>query len=196
MGTRKSRSKLIADTAIIHPTAKIGSRTKIWAFTQVAEYAIVGNDCVIGNGAYIDRYVRIGDRVRIHNKALLYHGLIVKDDVFIGPGVCYANDSWPRSGSARDLTGKTWTIGNGASIGANATILPDVSIGAYALIGAGSVVTQLIPSHALAYGNPAKIQGFVCYCGKVFKRTADRKSPVKIICKDCKKSLSLSYLKP
>ena len=157
MGKGTPKSKLIDPTSIIHSTARIGQRTKIWAYVQVGERAVVGTDCIIGNGAYIDRHVIIGDRVRIHNKALLYQGVVVEDDVFIGPGACFTNDRYPKSGQRRNLTGKRWLIKKGASIGANATILPDVTIGEDAVVGAGSVVVKNVPPHSTVCGNPAKI---------------------------------------
>jgi UDP-3-O-[3-hydroxymyristoyl] glucosamine N-acyltransferase len=163
------RQALIAPSAIIDPTARIGRGTKVWAFCQIGEQAIVGTDCVIGNGAYIDRYVQVGDRVRIQNKALLYHGLIVEDDVFIGPGAVFTNDPWPRSGKTRDLKGISWKVRKGASIGANATILPDIEIGPYAVVGAGAVVTKNVPANALVYGNPATLNGYVCVCGNIVR---------------------------
>lgn len=160
---------MIHPTAIIHPTAVIGSGTRIWAYVQIGEYARIGKDGVIGNGAYIDRHVVIGDRVRVHNKALLYHGLVVEDDVFIGPGSCFTNDPRPRSGMTRDMSGCKWLVKRFASIGANATVLPDVSIGSYAMIGAGSVVTRDVADHVLCYGNPARPKGLVCGCLSVYK---------------------------
>lgn len=169
MASSASPETYIAPTAIVDPTARIGSGAKIWAFSQVGEHAVIGSQCVIANGAYIDRFVRVGNRVRIHNKALLYHGLIVEDDVFIGPGAVFTNDAWPRSGKTRDLKGISWKIGKGASIGANVTVLPDIEIGAYAVVGAGSVVTKNVPPHALVFGNPASLQGYVCSCGAVTK---------------------------
>jgi UDP-2-acetamido-3-amino-2,3-dideoxy-glucuronate N-acetyltransferase len=157
MGKKKLALTTIAPTALIHPSARIGRGTKIWAFAQVAEHAVVGRDCTIGNGAYIDRHVKIGNRVRIHNKALLYHGVIVEDDVFIGPGVCFTNDSYPTSRSTRNLKGKAWYVRTGASIGANATILPDLEIGENSIVGAGSVVTKNVPPNAIVCGNPARV---------------------------------------
>lgn len=190
MGTKKSSETFIAPSAIIDPTAQVGKGTRVWAYSQIAEHARIGNDCVIANGVYIDRYVKVGNRVRIHNKALLYHGVLIEDDVFIGPGVCFTNDPMPRSGITRDLKGKSWTIHQGASIGANATILPDISIGSYAVIGAGSLVSHDVPSYALVYGNPARIRGFVCPCGFVFRITtpSEKKS---IECESCGKLIPL-----
>ena len=191
MGTRKLALKA-AVSSIIHPTAKIGRGTRIWAYTQIAEHATIGKQCVIGNGVYVDRFVTIGDRVRIHNKALLYHGVTIKDDVFIGPAVCFTNDNVPRSGKTRNLKGVGWTVGKGASIGANATILPDVEIGEYAMVGAGSVVTKDIPKHAVVCGNPARFTGIACCCGNIIKRkNISHRTTVK--CNACGKTIATDF---
>ena len=191
MGTKTLELTSIADTAIIDPTAQLGKGTKVWAFVQIAEHAIIGEDCVIGNGAYIDRFVKIGNRVRIQNKALLYHGLIVADDVFIGPGACFTNDKLPRSGKTRDLKSKSWKVGRGASIGANATILPDINIGEYAMVGAGSVVTKDVPKHTAVYGNPARPFGIACFCGNVMKQKSSLKEKL-FQCEHCGQSITVA----
>ncbi|MFH1867390.1 MAG: acyltransferase [Candidatus Omnitrophota bacterium] len=160
MGERKSKvlSKVfIHRKALVSKTAKIGQGTKVWAFAQIGDNARIGKNCVIGNGAYLDRNIVIGNNVKIHNKALLYRGLVIEDNCFIGPGVCFTNDKSPRHDKIRDLTGISWRLKKGASVGANATILPDVNIGRGAVIGAGSVVTKDIPDGAIACGNPARI---------------------------------------
>ena len=146
-------------TAIISPRAKIGQDTKIWAFAQVREGAVIGKKCVIGNGVYVDVGVRIGDRVNIHNKALLYRNLVVEDDVFIGPAVCFINDPEPRANRTRNLKGRQSLVKKGASIGANVSILSEITIGRQAMVGAGSLVSKNVPDHALVYGAPARIQG-------------------------------------
>lgn len=169
MGETALVRNAIAQTAIVDPSARIGKGTKIWNYAQIAEHAVVGDDCVIGNGVYIDRYVQVGNHVRIHNKALIYHGVVVEDDVFIGPGVCFANDPIPRTDKTRNLAGKSWKVAQGAAIGANATILPDVSIGAHAVVGAGSVVTKSVPAYTVVCGNPARPLGLVCVCGHIQK---------------------------
>ena len=148
-------------TAVISAKAKIGSGTKIWAYAQIREHAVIGKNCVIGNGVYIDKGVRIGDRVNIHNRALLYRNLVVENDVFIGPAVCFTNDARPRANRIRNLRKKKWAVKKGASIGANSSILADVTIGAFAMVGAGSVVTKDVPDYALVYGVPAKQAGSV-----------------------------------
>ena len=153
-------------TAIIAPDAKIGAGTKIWAFAQVREGAVIGKDCMIGNGAYIDAGVKVGDRVNIHNKALLYRNLTVEDDAFIGPGACFINDPSPRANRIRDLKSSKSHVKKGASIGANASILSDITIGRYAMVGASSLVAEHVPDHALVYGVPAIFRGLVDKKGK------------------------------
>lgn len=147
--------------AVVSKTARIGEGTKVWAFAQIGDNARVGKNCVIGNGAYIDRNVVVGDNVKIHNKALLYNGLVVEDNCFIGPGACFTNDKLPKYSKTRNLKGISWRLKKGSSVGANATILPDINIGTNAIVGAGSVVTKDVPDGAVVYGNPARRRGRV-----------------------------------
>ena len=165
MGPRKLALKKSAyfahPTAVISPRARIGRGTKIWAFAQVREGVVIGRDCVIGNGVYVDAGVRLGDRVNVHNKALLYRNLVIEDDVFIGPAVCFINDPSPRANRTRDLKGRRIRVQKGASIGANASVFPETTIGRYAMVGAASLVTRDVPDHALVYGAPAQLRGFV-----------------------------------
>jgi UDP-3-O-[3-hydroxymyristoyl] glucosamine N-acyltransferase len=153
----KNKNYFVHSTAIVDKTAKIGKGTKIWAFVQIGKNARIGKNCVVGNGAYIDRNVIIGDNVKIHNKALLYDGLIVEGNCFIGPGVCFANDKFPRHNTTRNLKGKSWRVKAFASVGANATILPDIDIGRNSFVGAGSLVNKLVLDNSVVCGNPAKI---------------------------------------
>lgn len=153
-------------TAIVSPKAKIGSGTKIWAFAQIREGAVIGKNCMIGNGAYIDAGVRVGNRVNVHNKALLYRNLVVEDDVFIGPAVCFVNDPNPRANRIRNIKGLCGRVGKGASIGAQVSVLSEVRIGRYAMVGAASLVTEHVPDYALVYGVPARRQGTVDRSGK------------------------------
>ncbi len=164
MGQR-SPSRLINTsihpTAIIDAKARIGAGTKVWAYAQIRENVIIGKECMIGNGVYIDSSVKIGDRCNIHNKALLYRNLKVESDVFIGPGVCFINDPKPRANRIRSLKGKSWRVKAGASIGANASIMSDITIGKQAVVGAGSVVTKDVSDYTMVYGNPARFIDFV-----------------------------------
>lgn len=153
-------------SVIIDPKASIGKGSTLWAFAQVRERARIGKNCILGMGVYIDRDVAVGDRVRIHNKASLYQGLVVEDDVFIGPHAVFTNDKLPHFDRIRTLKGIRWRVKRGAAIGAGATVLPDVTIGEFSLVGAGAVVTKDVPPQGLVYGNPAQLHGYICRCGK------------------------------
>lgn len=155
-------------TAIISKDAKIGKNTKIWHFSQIRENAFIGENCIVSKNCYIDFDVRIGDNVKIQNNSSIYHGSIIEDGVFIGPHVCITNDKVPRAiNEDETLKGNDdWEVGKtlikkGASIGACSVILPNVTIGQFAMVGAGSVVTQDVPDFGLVYGNPAKLHGYV-----------------------------------
>ena len=163
---KKELALTIHPTALVHPTARIGKSSRVWAFVQIGEKASIGRNCVLGNGVYVDRKVKIGNGVWIQNKSLLYQGTVIGDNVFIGPGVCFTNDKYPRAGTRRNMAKQKWKIGRGATIGANATILPDISIGSFAVVAAGAVVTKSVSSHAVVSGNPAKVTGAACFCGR------------------------------
>ncbi|MBI3619760.1 N-acetyltransferase [Candidatus Roizmanbacteria bacterium] len=170
-------------TAQISPKASIGIKTTIWSYTKIRENVRIGEECSIGIRVYIDIGVSIGNRCKIQNGVSIFQGVIIEDEVFIGPHVCFANDKIPR---ATTLKGKPKTecdwkmlptvIKKGASIGANVTILPNITIGEYAMIGAGSVITHSVPPFALVYGNPAKIRGQVDKSGKVVRRVLSHES--------------------
>ena len=154
-----------------HPTAivesdEIGAGTKIWHFAHVREAAKIGKNCTIGKDAYIDTGVEIGANVKIENFASVYKGVTIDDDVFIGPGVTFTNDLYPRAFIwSEDKLGYT-KVKRGASIGAHATIVCGITIGEYAMVGAGSVVTKDVVPFGLVYGNPARLAGYVCSCGR------------------------------
>jgi UDP-2-acetamido-3-amino-2,3-dideoxy-glucuronate N-acetyltransferase len=163
---------------IIHPTADvakntiIGENTQIWHQAQIREGTKIGAHCIIAKGVYIDENTIIGNNVKIQNYASLYHTVIIEDGVFIGPYVCITNDRFPRAispdgtiKSENDWTSGTTIIRKGASLGAGTIVVPNIEIGAFAMIGSGSLVTKNIPTQALVYGHPATIQGYVCICG-------------------------------
>ncbi|MBN2067706.1 MAG: N-acetyltransferase [Candidatus Diapherotrites archaeon] len=178
-------------SAVIGKNASIGRGTVVWAFAQVGEKAAVGKNCVLGNGCYIDRTCQVGDNVKVMNKALVYRGCGIGDNVFVGPGAVIANDKTPRVEKTREFDGVEWSIGEHATIGANATVLPDVNIGRNATVGAGSVVTAHVPDHGLAYGNPAKLHGFVCECGEKALLEKEGKETCLMKCSKCGKSFSV-----
>lgn len=160
-------------TAEVSEHAQIGMGTRIWHFVQIREGAVIGRNCIIGKDVYVDFDVRIGDHVKIQNGALIYHGVTLEDGVFVGPQACLTNDLYPRSINADgSLKGNDdWVVGPtlvryGASLGAGSVILPNVTIGRFALVGAGAVVTRNVPDHGLVVGNPARLVGYVCHCGR------------------------------
>lgn len=189
----------------VHPssevsdTAEIGEGTKIWNFCQIRENAVIGKNCIISKGVYIDVGVRIGNNVKIQNGISIYHGVILEDGVFCGPHCVFTNDKQPRAinsdGSiknAMDWVVSETLVRTGASIGAHATILCGLTIGRWAMIGSGSVVTKNVPDYGLVYGNPAHIHGFVCSCGEKLKDVIENSkhlvSPsdyTKMICPKC-----------
>ncbi len=159
----------IHPTAVVEEGVEIGEGTRIWHFVHVRKGAKIGRNCNIGKGVYIDAGVEIGNNVKIQNFVSVYRGVKVEDDVFLGPHATLTNDLYPRAFN------KEWEviptlIKKGASIGANATVVCGVTIGEYAMVGAGAVVTKDVPPHGLVLGNPARLKGFVCYCGRPFRR--------------------------
>ena len=158
----------IHKTAVVSKKAKIGEGTKVWHHAQIREGARIGRSCIISKGVYIDTGVSIGNNVKIQNYVSIYHGVIIEDGVFIGPHVCFTNDLRPRAinpdGSIKSAD--DWVMGEtivrkGAALGANSTVLCGVTIGRWAMIGAGSVVTKNVPDYGLVIGNPARLCGFV-----------------------------------
>lgn len=153
----------------------IGEGTRVWAFAHVMAGAKVGRDCNIGGHCFIETGASIGDRATVKNGVLVWDGVEIGEGAFVGPGVVFTNDLRPRSprlpeAEARYARKEGWlsrsSVGAGATIGAGAVILPDLAIGAYAMIGAGAVVLASVPEHGLVVGNPGKLIGWVCRCGK------------------------------
>lgn len=149
----------------VHPNAlcessQVGTGTRVWAFAHILAGARVGADCNICDHVFIENDVQVGDRVTIKCGVQLWDGVTLEDDVFVGPNATFTNDIFPRSKQYPAAFGRT-LVRSGASIGANATILPGITIGVGAMIGAGAVVTRSVPPHAIVVGNPAKITGYV-----------------------------------
>ena len=170
----------IHPTAEVSPKANIGSGTRIWHLVQIREGVTIGKNCIVGKDVYVDFDVKIGDNVKIQNSALIYHGATIEDGVFVGPQVCLTNDRNPRAITADGLLkgNDDWVVGPtlikyGASLGAGSVILPNVTVGRFALVGAGSVVTRNVPDHGLVVGNPARLVGYVCHCGRKMQQQED-----------------------
>ncbi len=168
---------LIESTAVVSGQAEIGSGTHIGAFTQVREYAIIGDRCRIGSGVYVDARVRVGSNVKIQDHASIPEGVSIADGVFIGAHVCFTNDMFPRAinldGTLKNM--EDWQITPtvveyGATIGAGSVVHCGITIGRFALVGVGAVVTRDISPHALVAGSPARHQGYVCRCAYLLER--------------------------
>ena len=169
-------------SAEVSDRARIGVNTNIWNHAQIREDVVIGENCNIGKNVYIDYGVKIGSKVKIQNNVSIYHGVEIEDEVFIGPSAVFTNDLYPRATIWDDGRVDKTLVKKGASIGANSTIICGNTIGENALVGAGSVVTKDVPPHALVYGNPAKIKGYVCYCGQKLEGK---------ICPACKKEVQI-----
>jgi acetyltransferase-like isoleucine patch superfamily enzyme len=186
------------DPPYIHPAAevsseaRIGAGTRIWRLAAVRAGASVGEECNIGQGTYIDAHVTIGSRVKIQNYCSLFEGLAVEDGVFIGPHVCFTNDLFPRAitPEGRLKGAEDWEVAPtlvccGASIGAGSVIRCGVTIGRFALIGAGAVVTHDVPAHALVFGNPARQQGWACSCARRLSDLREEDGRLVGVCATC-----------
>ena len=187
---------MIHPTAEVSPKAQVGDYVKIWHQVQIREGAVVGKNCIIGKNVYIDKEVLIDANCKIQNNSSLYRGVRLETGVFIGPHCVLTNDKFPRAINP-DGTLKQdadWNVQNifvksGASIGARVVVLPGITIGQYAMVGAGSVVTKDVPDFGLVYGNPAQLQGYVCQCGK---KLEEGKIPG-MNCKRCETTTLNSY---
>jgi UDP-2-acetamido-3-amino-2,3-dideoxy-glucuronate N-acetyltransferase len=175
----------IHETSVVHPKASIGAGTKIWHFSHVMEGARIGKNCILGQNVFVGPRVRIGDGAKIQNNVSLYEGVELAEDVFCGPSCVFTNVETPRSHVSRKQEFAPTKVGRGATIGANATVVCGNSIGEYAFIGAGAVVTKDLPAYALAYGVPARVHGWACSCGEVLIFRAG-----KARCKRCRSTFS------
>ncbi len=199
LGNKKSTSGIIMDSVFLHPTAiveaqQIGQETRIWAFTHVMKDVSIGENCNVGEHCFIETGVVIGKNTIIKNGNMLWKGVTLKDDVFVGPGVIFTNDLYPRSPRSpqaqKRYNNSNWLVPTlvqqGASLGAGAVILAGVTIGQWAMVGAGAVVTKDVLPYALVLGNPARVKGWVCRCGRPLEFQEERAT-----CGDC----GLQYVK-
>jgi UDP-2-acetamido-3-amino-2,3-dideoxy-glucuronate N-acetyltransferase len=179
----------IHETAEVDDRSQIGEGTFIWNNVQVREWVKIGRNCILNKDVYIDLEVSIGDRVKIQNGVSVYKGVTIEDDVFLGPHMVLTNDLFPRA-FLRDWKISPTLIKKGASIGANATIICGITIGEYALVGAGCVVNRDVPPHALMVGNPARKIGYVCKCGHPLKNIVPASSTT---CGQCHEEFPAGY---
>lgn len=160
-----NQAVFVHDKALVEPGAQIGDGTRVWAFVHILPGARIGADCNICDHVFIENDVVIGDRVTVKCGIYIWDGVRIGDDVHLGPNVVFTNVMYPRSKRYPDAFAQT-IVKEWASIGANATVLPNVTIGRWAMVGAGSVVTRDVPDFAIAIGNPARITGYICVCSE------------------------------
>jgi len=153
-------------TSIVDEGAEIGTGTRIWHFCHVSAPCRIGPDCNLGQNVFVAKNVKMGRNVKVQNNVSIYEGVVLEDDVFCGPSMVFTNVFNPRSFVSRKNEYLTTLVRRGATIGANATIVCGITVGRYALVGAGAVVTRDVPDYGIAYGNPARLHGWACRCGE------------------------------
>lgn len=189
---------LVHPSAVIAETAEVGDGTRIWLFCHVQAGARIGRDCVLGQNVNVGPSVVIGDGVKVQNNVSIYEGVVVEDEVFLGPSCVFTNVKRPRAFIDRRGAFAQTVVRRGATVGANATVVCGVELGAFCFVGAGAVVTSDVPEHALVVGTPARLLGWVCVCGAGLnfeevtfgepapKKTAFGKTgPGRALCSDC-----------
>jgi UDP-2-acetamido-3-amino-2,3-dideoxy-glucuronate N-acetyltransferase len=154
----------VHSTAVVDEPVEIGEGTRIWHFSHIMSGARIGKNCLIGQNVFIGSGTILGNNIKIQNNVSVYDSVVLEDDVFCGPSMVFTNVFNPRSFISRKKEFRETLVKKGATIGANATIVCGNKIGQYAFIGAGSVVTKDVPDYALVYGNPGKLEGWVCQC--------------------------------
>jgi UDP-2-acetamido-3-amino-2,3-dideoxy-glucuronate N-acetyltransferase len=183
-------SYFVHESSYVDEGATVGAQTKIWYFCHIMPGAVIGERCVLGQNVYIGRDVKIGNNVHIQNNVSVYEAVTLEDDVFCGPSVVFTNVINPRSHIDRKHEYRPTLARRGATIGANATVVCGHTIGRYAFVGAGAVVTVDVPDYALVYGSPARIRGWMCACGvQLVFRNAER-----AVCAACGASYSKNGL--
>lgn len=179
------KNYFVHESSYVDEPCEIGEGTKIWHFSHVMSDSRIGRRCNIGQNVVVSPQVTIGDNVKIQNNVSVYTGVVLEDDVFCGPSMVFTNVVNPRSHVARKDEYRTTLVKRGASIGANATVVCGHTIGRYAFIGAGAVVTRDIPDFALVTGNPARIAGWMCQCGIKLPLSRDAQKDEEATCEAC-----------
>ncbi len=175
----ENKKYFVHESSYVDPSAIIGEGTKIWHFSHIMKDSEIGERCNIGQNVVISPGVKLGNLVKVQNNVSVYTGVICEDGVFLGPSCVFTNVFNPRAFIERKEEYRTTLLKRGSSVGANSTIVCGHTIGEFAFVGAGSVVTKDVPDYALVYGVPAKIMGYVCQCGNKLNES--------LICTECSK---------
>jgi len=183
--TAPQRNYQAHETACIDAGAVIGEGTRIWHFCHIMPDTVIGRRCNLGQNVVVSPGCRLGDNVKVQNNVSIYTGVVLEDDVFCGPSMVFTNVVNPRSQVPRRDEYRTTLVRQGATIGANATIVCGHTLGRYCFIGAGAVVTADVPDYGLAYGNPARLHGYVCYCGEKLPISPKAASQGRVVCAAC-----------
>jgi UDP-2-acetamido-3-amino-2,3-dideoxy-glucuronate N-acetyltransferase len=171
--TDEAKPPQVHESCYVDEPCEIGVGTRIWHFSHIMKGCRIGRDCTIGQNCVISPGVIVGDRCKIQNNVSVYSGVELEEAVFLGPSMVFTNVLTPRAHISRNTPEHfaSTRVRSGASIGANATIVAGVTIGRYALVGAGAVVTRDVPDFAVVYGNPARSRGWACHCGAALQFT-------------------------
>lgn len=181
----------VHSTAIVEENVEISAGTRIWHHAHVRKGAKIGKNCNFGKGVYVDTDVKIGNNVKLENRVSVFHGVTIEDDVFVGPHATFTNDMYPRA-FLQEWEVVPTLVKKGASIGAGAVIVCGITLGEYSMVAAGAVVTKDVPPFGLVMGVPARLRGFVCYCGHPLKTIVERtESSVKYKCDKCGKIVEI-----
>ena len=184
----EDKNYFVHESSYIDDDMEIGEGTKIWHFCHIQRGARIGKRCSLGQNVNVSNHVKVGDGCKLQNNVSLYEGVELENDVFCGPSCVFTNDLTPRAKYPKGSAGyKKTLIKEGASIGANATVVCGHTVGKWALIGAGAVVASDVPAHALMLGVPAQQRGWVCECGQVLRQTGNSDYR----CPDCGRTYQL-----
>jgi len=184
----KEKKYFAHESACIDEGAKIGEGTRIWHFSHVMGGAVIGRNCNFGQNVVVHSTAVVGNGVRVQNNVSIYDAVILEDDVFCGPSMVFTNVINPRSHTPRKHEYMTTLVKQGATIGANATVVCGNTIGRHAFIGAASLVTRDVPDYALVFGLPAKLQGWMCICGERLKMGTGKGESETVKCSVCSKA--------
>lgn len=181
----QGKDYFVHESSYIDEPCRIGKGTRIWHFCHVMKESVIGENCNIGQNVVISPGCIIGDNVKIQNNVSIYSGVILENDVFCGPSAVFTNVVNPRSHVPRKDEYQNTRVMQGSSIGANATIVCGITLGRYCFIGAGAVVTRNVPDYAVVYGNPARVRGWICYCGLKLDLGTSRDTSEIATCQTC-----------